>query len=122
MLTTVLLYSLLLTSAISMLLVANPITSVLFLIIVFLTATLILLSVGIDFIGLLMLVIYAGAIAVLFLFVIMVVPLKKGNRDSFTYLLISSIFFITLALQAVLFFSTTTIIYIPEYIGFNLNS
>ena len=72
MLTTVLLYSLLLTSAISMLLVANPITSVLFLIIVFLTATLILLSVGIDFIGLLMLVIYAGAIAVLFLFVIMV--------------------------------------------------
>jgi NADH-quinone oxidoreductase subunit J len=64
----------------------NAVFSLIFLILSFLSASVILLLIGADFIGLIVLVIYVGAIAVLFLFALMVVETKsvavKRNAQS----------------------------------------
>ena len=54
----------------------NPVHSVLYLILIFFLSALILFLLGIDFLGLIFIIIYVGAIAVLFLFVIMMLNIK----------------------------------------------
>lgn len=54
----------------------NPIHSVIFLILAFCNATGLLLLLQIDFIAMMFLIIYVGAIAVLFLFVVMMLNIK----------------------------------------------
>lgn len=54
----------------------NPVHSVLFLILVFLNAAVLLVLLGLDFFALIFLVVYIGAIAVLFLFVVMMLHIK----------------------------------------------
>jgi NADH-quinone oxidoreductase subunit J len=54
----------------------NAVHSVLFLILVFCIAAAILIIFGVEFLGLLFIIIYVGAIAVLFLFVIMMLNIK----------------------------------------------
>lgn len=69
-------------SAIAMLLATNPVVSVFFLIVVFFASATLLLAWGVDYLALLFLVIYVGAIAVLFLFVVMMVDLKPTGAAS----------------------------------------
>jgi NADH-quinone oxidoreductase subunit J len=57
-------------------LVKNPVVSVLFLIMVFFCSVLILIFLKAEFLGLLMLIVYVGAISILFLFVIMMLNLR----------------------------------------------
>jgi NADH-ubiquinone oxidoreductase chain 6 len=54
----------------------NPVMSVIFLISTFVQAALYLILIGINFIGISYIIIYVGAIAVLFLFVIMMINIK----------------------------------------------
>ncbi|KAI9309793.1 NADH dehydrogenase subunit 6 [Dichotomocladium elegans] len=54
----------------------NPIISVLFLIAVFVNVACYLILLGINFIGLAYLIVYVGAIAILFLFVVMMLNIK----------------------------------------------
>jgi NADH:ubiquinone oxidoreductase subunit 6 (subunit J) len=54
----------------------NPIHSILFLVIVFVCTTGLLIIVGVEFIAMLFLVVYVGAITVLFLFVVMMLNIK----------------------------------------------
>lgn len=54
----------------------NPVHSVLFLILVFCNAAGLQLLLGLDFIAMILLVVYVGAIAVLFLFVVMMLNIK----------------------------------------------
>ena len=54
----------------------NPVYSVLFLILVFVNVSGLLLLLGLDFFAMLFLVVYIGAIAVLFLFVVMMLNIK----------------------------------------------
>jgi NADH-ubiquinone oxidoreductase chain 6 len=54
----------------------NPVISVIFLITTFVSAAAYLILIGINFIGISYIVIYVGAIAVLFLFVIMMINIK----------------------------------------------
>ncbi len=54
----------------------NPVISVIFLITTFVCAAIYLILIGINFIGISYIVIYVGAIAVLFLFVIMMINIK----------------------------------------------
>ena len=56
--------------------IKNPIVSVLFLISVFINVACYLILLGINFIGLAYLFVYVGAIAILFLFVIMMLNIK----------------------------------------------
>jgi len=55
---------------------SNPIYSVFYLILVFCTTTGILLLLTVDFLGAIFIVVYVGAIAVLFLFVVMMLNIK----------------------------------------------
>lgn len=55
----------------------NPVYSVLFLVLAFCNSSVLLLMLEVEFLGLLFLVVYVGAIAVLFLFVVMILDIKE---------------------------------------------
>lgn len=57
----------------------NPVHSVLCLILLFVNGSGLLLLLGFEFLGLVLLVVYVGAIAVLFLFIVMMMDLKGVN-------------------------------------------
>jgi NADH-quinone oxidoreductase subunit J len=63
-------------SALFVLLSENSVHSILFLVLTFLNAAVICFIFGADFLGLLLIIIYVGAIAVLFLFVVMMLNVK----------------------------------------------
>lgn len=54
----------------------NPVYSIFFLVLTFLNTTALLTLLGAEFIALLLLIVYVGAIAVLFLFVVMMLNVK----------------------------------------------
>jgi NADH-quinone oxidoreductase subunit J len=54
----------------------NPIHSILFLVLVFFNIAGLLILLGVDFLAMLLLIVYVGAVAVLFLFVIMMLNVK----------------------------------------------
>jgi len=59
----------------------NSIESILFLILTFFNAAVILFLFGVDFLGLTFIIVYVGAIAVLFLFVIMMLSIKINEQN-----------------------------------------
>lgn len=84
----------------------NTVQSVLYLILVFLLCSLLFIYLGADFIGLVILIVYIGAIAVLFLFVVMMLNIRLlENSFNFT-IYVPIIIFLSLIfiLQIVFFF------------------
>lgn len=75
---------LLLFSSIFVLISENPVHSVLFLILTFCNAAAILLLLNVEFLGLIFIIVYVGAIAVLFLFVVMMLNVKIYSSKSFS--------------------------------------
>ena len=71
----------------------NPVHSVLFLILVFFNAAGLLVLLGLDFFAMIFLVVYVGAIAVLFLFVVMMLNIKIAeiNEKKLRYLPIGGV-------------------------------
>jgi len=61
----------------------NPIHSVLFLVLVFFNVSGLLILLGVEFLALLFLIVYVGAIAVLFLFIIMMLDIKSINSSQY---------------------------------------
>lgn len=69
----------------------NPIHSIIWLVLTFISSSLLIISLGYDFIGLIVIIVYVGAIAILFLFVIMmldILQLKKITPTNHLFLLI----------------------------------
>lgn len=68
-------------SAVMVIWVGNPVHSVLFLVLVFISMAGVLIIYGAEFLGMLFIIVYIGAIAILFLFVVMMLPtrLTKPN-------------------------------------------
>jgi len=73
----------------------NPIHSILFLVCVFILSSVLLFCLEVEFLGLSFILIYVGAIAILFLFVVMMLDLKINDKlfnrleyDLITYFLI----------------------------------
>jgi len=67
----------------------NTVYSVFFLILVFVSISILFIMIGAEFLGMIMLIVYVGAVAVLFLFVVMMLnineqPIKKPSRKGFT--------------------------------------
>lgn len=62
----------------------NPIVSVLFLISLFMVIAVYLIIIGMHFIGLTYLLVYVGAIAILFLFVVMLINVRTAELTSYT--------------------------------------
>lgn len=90
----------------------NPIVSVLFLISLFLVIAVYLIITGMHFIGLAYLLVYVGAIAILFLFTLMLMNIRSADLVSYT----SNSLPLGLAFSLVIFFG----IY-GTYVGNPLN-
>ncbi len=76
---------------------ANPMHSVLFLILTFCTGACILFLFSVDFLGLVFIMIYVGAVAILFLFVVMMLDVKTSlfkSTPSIPLILSVGIFFL----------------------------
>lgn len=71
--------SIALVSSIMVIRAKNPVHSVLFLILVFCNSSALLVLLGLDFYAMILLVVYVGAIAVLFLFVVMMLNIKTAE-------------------------------------------
>nr|YP_009004127.1 NADH dehydrogenase subunit 6 [Tsukubamonas globosa]BAO51969.1 NADH dehydrogenase subunit 6 [Tsukubamonas globosa] len=63
----------------------NPVHSVLYLLLVFLNASGIMILIGADFLGLIFIMVYLGAIAVLFLFVVMMLNIQMIEWHDYLY-------------------------------------
>jgi len=75
-------------SAIMVTISRNTVYSVFFLILVFVTVSILFIMIGAEFLGMIMLIVYVGAVAVLFLFVVMMLNIteqitKKTSRKGF---------------------------------------
>lgn len=80
----------------------NPIHSVFWLVLVFLQSSILLVSLSYEFLGLMLVIIYVGAIAILFLFVIMMLDIFQistvvnfNNILPISFLLISQVLFMS---------------------------
>jgi NADH-ubiquinone oxidoreductase chain 6 len=62
----------------------NPIVSVLYLISLFLTISVYLIAIGMHFIGLAYLLVYIGAISMLFLFTVMLINVRESELTNYT--------------------------------------
>lgn len=85
-------FSIILTCSVLIILVPNPIHSVLFLVLVFCNSAGLLLLFGIEFLSIMLIIIYVGAIAILFLFVVMMLDIKiisKNKNDLYNYIFFS---------------------------------
>ena len=114
-------YILLLFSSFLMILSNNAIYSVFFLISIFINTSIIFILFNVDFLGIFLLLVYVGAIAILFLFIVMMLNIKKIENENNTYLILGfsifSIFFIHfIYILFNMFFS-----YIPSNLLFNIN-
>lgn len=101
-------YLVLVCSTILMFTALNPVNAIILLISVFFNTAMCFMIIGVDFIGILLLLVYVGAIAVLFLFIIMMLNVRRIERDTTMYLLVG-LFIIFL-----LFFQF-------QYVGFKTN-
>ena len=69
-------------SAIMVTVSRNAVHSVFFLILVFVTISILFIMIGAEFLGMIMLIVYVGAVAVLFLFVVMMLNVTKQPTKS----------------------------------------
>jgi NADH:ubiquinone oxidoreductase subunit 6 (subunit J) len=93
--------------------VKNPVVSVLFLVLVFLFSILVFMLLGVEFLSLLILVVYVGAIATLFIFIIMLLNLRIVELvDIFlNYLPIGSFLGLVFFLEIFFFFKLSYFVY-----------
>ena len=62
----------------------NTVYSVFFLILVFVTISILFIMIGAEFLGMIMLIVYVGAVAVLFLFVVMMLNISEQSKKNFS--------------------------------------
>ena len=68
--------SFLIFTCISVIFSKNPVNSVLFLVLAFLNSTLLFILIGAEFVGIILAIVYIGAVAILFLFVVMMLDIQ----------------------------------------------
>nr|QGP70634.1 NADH dehydrogenase subunit 6 [Tetraselmis sp. CCMP 881] len=98
----------------------NPVHSVLFLILVFFNVAALLILLGLDFFAMVLLVVYVGAIAVLFLFVVMMLNIKltEINEQKLRYLPIGGLIGILFLLEMVMIIDNDVCFYDWDTIPF----
>lgn len=95
----------------------NPVHSVLFLILVFFNAAGLLILLGLDFFAMIFIVVYVGAIAVLFLFVVMMLNIKLAeiNEKKLRYFPIGGLIGILFLFEIFLIIDNDLIPLLPSY-------
>ena len=88
-------------SALAVILARNPVHSVLFLILSFVAAAGLFLLMGAEFLGMILIVVYVGAVAVLFLFVVMMldVDFAELKQGFLQYLPLGGLLFLIFVLE-----------------------
>lgn len=94
----------------------NPIQSLLWLVLVFLLSGFVLIEVGAEFLAILLIMVYIGAIAVLFLFIIMLLNIRKIELNNYYINYLPIFFFISV----LFFFEIIFIIYFKNNNIFNI--
>lgn len=100
----------LLLSAIMVITARNPVHSVLFLILAFFNSAGLFIMLGAEFVGLILVIVYVGAVAVLFLFVVMMLDMDFANlrKGAMHYVPLGLLLGIMLLAQLVLVYQTWT--------------
>ena len=98
-----------LASAVLVVAARNPVHSVLFLILAFFNAAALFLLTGAEFLGLILLVVYVGAVAVLFLFVVMMldVDFAELKTGALKYAPIGALVGIIIAVELIVVFGSS---------------
>ena len=119
-------------SAIMVTVSRNTVHSVFFLILDFITISCLFIMIGAEFIGMIMLIVYVGAVAVLFLFVVMMLNVSQQKNDWLRGKKDSNHIPVGLLISAVIFFELLIVVggwkYKPELldsfstIGIDLNT
>jgi NADH-quinone oxidoreductase subunit J len=96
----------------------NPVHSVLFLVLSFFNFSIILFLLGLEFIPILLIIIYVGAIAILFLFVVMMLDIKLSHKNKdivkflpFLYFCSFCIFILEIVTTKFMYLNDFTLIY-----------
>jgi NADH-quinone oxidoreductase subunit J len=117
---------LILTSSFVVIFSKDPIQSVLFLVLVFIMTAVLLLLIGAEFLAILLITVYVGAIAILFLFVVMLLNLRMVEVYSSFYYHIPIGAFVGLLFYLIVFFilyqkhSITTELFVLNEFEYNL--
>ncbi|MCK9991989.1 MAG: NADH-quinone oxidoreductase subunit J [Alphaproteobacteria bacterium] len=103
-------------SAVMVISVRNPVHSVLFLILTFFNAAGLFVLLGAEFLAMILVIVYVGAVAVLFLFVVMMldidfVELRQGFLN---YLPVGGAIGFILVLELILVLGASSVIQVPE--------
>lgn len=114
-------YIILLFSSLLMILSNNAIYSVFFLISIFINTSIIFILFNVDFLGILLLLVYVGAIAILFLFIVMMLNIKKVENENNTYLILGFSIFSIFFLHFIYILFNMFFTYIPINILLNIN-
>ena len=105
-------------SSIMVILSKNTVHSVFFLILDFISISCLFIMIGAEFLGMIMLIVYVGAVAVLFLFVVMMLNVAQNNTELINANFKYSYLPISLVVGLVIFFELVVVIggwkYKPE--------
>jgi NADH-ubiquinone oxidoreductase chain 6 len=97
----------------------NPIISILYLIGLFLSISLYLIILDVTFVGISYLLVYIGAVSILFLFILMLIDIRiselheNNNNNIYLGIIISTIFYSVL-------YNNINLVFINEYININI--
>ena len=93
--------SFLVMTCISVIFSKNPVNSVLFLVLAFLNSTFLFILIGAEFVGIILAIVYIGAVAILFLFVVMMlnVNFKELRAGFLSYLPFGSLIGLVLLIE-----------------------
>ena len=96
--------AILIASAVTVIAARNPVHSVLFLILAFFNAAGLFVLLGAEFLGMILVVVYVGAVAVLFLFVVMMLDIDFAElkRGALQYLPLGALIGLILAAELVM--------------------
>lgn len=107
-------------SAVLVITTKNPVTSVLFLIMLFFSVACYLIAIGLNFIGLSYLLVYVGAVSILFLFILMLINIRVSElisetQNSIPLVIIVTLIFINAGDNVQLVIKNTKNIYTSTY-------
>ena len=97
----------------------NPIISILYLIGLFLSISLYLIILDVTFVGISYLLVYIGAVSILFLFILMLIDIRiselheNNNNNIYLGIIISTVFYSVL-------YNNINLVFINEYININI--
>jgi NADH-quinone oxidoreductase subunit J len=107
--------NLILISALGVICSKNAVQSVLYLILVFFLCSIFFIYLGADFIGLIILIVYIGAIAVLFLFVVMMLNIRLLEVSSTLSTYLSLALFLSIIFLILITFIYSKSEYVIEF-------